>query len=134
MYGVLSYFLIRVMISLLTYCLYPVTVTICVVWFLGLPSLTINFILLLYLKMALIGYVGCALGLSIGALFPTGTSAISINTLVLLVFSFGAGMYANTSSAANFVVKALSFVSPLKYGGELILRSLLSEKPEEFTD
>jgi hypothetical protein len=54
--------------------------------------------------------------------------------MVIIIFSFGAGMYANTGTSANFLVKFISWVSPLHYSCELLLRLLFEGKNEEFVE
>lgn len=43
-------------------------------------------------------------------------------------------MYANTGTSANIIVKLMSWLSPLHYSCELLLRRLFEGKNKEFTD
>jgi hypothetical protein len=54
--------------------------------------------------------------------------------MIIILFSFGAGMYANTGKSANILVKLMSWLSPLHYSCELLLRRLFDGKNKEFTD
>jgi hypothetical protein len=69
-------------------------------------------------------FLGSALEFSLGAIFPIAFSALNVNQIVKFIFSFGAGMYANTGKSTNFLAIFLSWVSPLYYSCELLLRLL----------
>lgn len=125
MYKPLPFYIARVLMSIVTYMLYPFAVTMTVVWFLGLPQLGIVSFLSFWGILLLLALIGSAMGLTVGAVIPSPISALVINQSVILIFSFGAGLYANTGTSANILVKLISWLSPLHYGCELLLRLLL---------
>lgn len=134
MYRPTPFFISRVVMTALIFFLYPFMVTMTVIWWLGLPLLSVGFFVSWWLTMTLVAFVGSALGLSLGALFPNPFTAVNMNTVIIIFFTFGAGFYANTSSTANFLVRIISWVSPLKYGCEMLFRQLLIGKPTQYTD
>jgi hypothetical protein len=55
--------------------------------------------------------------------------------MFVILFSFGAGLYANTGEGANIAVKFLSWISPFHYSCILLLRRFWEGKePEQFVD
>lgn len=55
-------------------------------------------------------------------------SATQLNTLFIIMFSFGAGFYANTGEDQNFVVQFITYISPLRFTTELLMRRVLAGK------
>jgi hypothetical protein len=79
MYDPTPFFFARIFISAFTFVLYPVMVTLTVFWFLGMPIMGINGFLQLLGILSLIAFVGSALGISIGAIFPNPFAALNVN-------------------------------------------------------
>lgn len=52
-----------------------------------------------------------------------GVSAILVNNVCVILFTLGGGLFTNVNT--GFFAKFLGWISPLKYGSELILRRLL---------
>jgi len=50
----------------------------------------------------------------------------------MIIYSFGSGVYANTATGANIFVRMMTWLSPLHYGTELLLRIFLKDKNEDF--
>ena len=48
--------------------------------------------------------------------------------LFLMIFCFGAGIYVNTAAGASFLVTFLTYISPLRYSTELLMRRILAGK------
>ena len=48
--------------------------------------------------------------------------------LALIAFSFGGGFYANTGEGGNYLVQAISYVSPIRYTTELLLGRVVAGK------
>lgn len=134
MYRPTPFFIARVLISALTFLLYPFMLTMTVIWFLGMPLLDFQSWCVFWGILSLVAFVGSALGLSIGAMLPNAFSALNVNQSVVIIFSFGAGLYSNTGTSANILVKFISWISPLHYSTELLLRQMLKDKNEEFSD
>ena len=55
--------------------------------------------------------------------------------MFVILFSFGAGLYANTGAGANIAVRFLSWISPFHYSCILLLRRFFEGKqPEAFVE
>lgn len=134
MYRPLPFYAARVLTSILTYMVYPFTVTLTVVWSLGMPQVTGSIVMSFGGVLLLMALVGSAMGLSMGALVPNAMSALLINQSIILIFSFGAGLYANTSTSGNPLVRFISWISPLNYGCELLLGILFDGKDKVFIE
>lgn len=124
MYKPTPFFFARVLISTMTFVLYPLMVTMTVFWFLGMPVVGLHGWLTFWGILSLTALVGSALGFTLGAMFPTGFAALDVNQTLIILFSFGAGLYANTGTSANILVRLISWISPLHYSTELLLRRL----------
>lgn len=48
--------------------------------------------------------------------------------LFLMIFCFGAGIYVNTAAGASFLVTFLTYISPMRYSTELLMRRILAGK------
>lgn len=133
MYDPTPYWFARTLTSMIQFCsVYPLTVTLSVIWFIGLSKISFVGFLQFWAILQLISMVGLILGLSVGAAFPNSIVALNYNTFMFIVFSFGSGLYANTATSSNFLVKLASWLSPLKYACESMLRFLLQDKDESF--
>ena len=130
----MPFFGARVVTSTITFVIYPVMMTFTVIWFLGLPVIGFFGFFSFMAILLLTGFVGCAMGLTIGAIFPDPFAAININMMVAILFSFGAGLYANTGATANIFVRLLSWLSPMHYSCILMMRRMFEGKnPVQFT-
>jgi hypothetical protein len=134
MYRPWPYFIMRVIMSAFTFLIYPFSITMTIIWFLGIPTLTFSYFIGFWLTMTLIALVGSALGLTVGALFPNPFTALNVNQMIIIIFTFGGGLYVNTGAGANILVRVISWISPLKYGCEMLLRKFLEGKPEIWVD
>ena len=76
--------------------------------------------------MNLIGMAGSFWGFMIGSFAKNEVSAIQINLICLYIFSFGGGFYANTGTNENFFVTALTYISPIRFSTELLMRRVLA--------
>ena len=79
--------------------------------------------------LMLTAFAGGFWGFSFGTLMKNEVAATQLNMLFLIMFSFGAGFYANTGSGQNFVVAFISYISPMRYSTELLMSRLLAGKP-----
>lgn len=79
MYRPLPFYAARVLTSILTYMVYPLTVTLTVVWSLGMPQVTGSIVISFGGVLLLLALVGSTMGLSMGALVPNAMSALLIN-------------------------------------------------------
>jgi hypothetical protein len=62
---------------------------------------------------------------------PNHESGIEILRMFCMIMNFGAGMTVNVGQGASPVVRAISYISPNRYSGEMVLRTLLAGKEGE---
>ena len=67
-------------------------------------------------------YSGMFMGFMIGCFMHEETMAFLVLWLSIMIFNFGAGFFASTGAGASWVVKGLSYISPLRYSTEISLR------------
>jgi hypothetical protein len=132
MYQASAYFLAKLVASILTFFIYPLLCTTFTIWFFGLQVLTFKTFCSWWLDLSLVAFVGSAFGMMLGCLLTDGMSAILVNNVFVILFSLGGGLLINVNS--SFVAKFLGWVSPFKYGSELILRRLLDGQNSDASD
>lgn len=98
MYGPSAYYFARVLISIMTFFFYPFLLTLCMIWFIGLPVLTFFVFVSWCLDLLLILLVASSIGMTIGCIVPESSQAILMANLVVIMFNLGAGLLANTNS------------------------------------
>lgn len=128
MYSVSSFFCACILASFLSFGLYPLIVSPISFWMYGLDQS--QFVPFLYwtATLTLEAICGFAFGLMIGTITRHQNGAISTNLLFAMILSFGGGMYANTGSDANPLIRGLTYISPIRFAAELLLRAVLKEK------
>lgn len=84
--------------------------------------------------MTAMNLVGNAFGLMWGSIFTNPWAAMGVNQLFMILFSMGAGMFANTGAGANKFIIGLSYVSPLHYGMTLLFRRVVANRNEFIHD
>lgn len=126
MYGVSAYFLSKTLISILVFLIYPILVSLAMVFLIGLQTLSFLVVLKWFAILLSITLLGNGFGIMWGAIFKTPEIAMQVNTTCLLMFQLGAGLYVNIGSAStNPLMRVLSTISPLNYGCDLIFNMLL---------
>jgi len=131
MYSPTPFFLAKVISSIMIFMIYPFTLSLTVIWFLGLPVIGIEGFCTFWLILLLQALVGMAMGITMGAIIPNIMEALNANLAIIMILSFGGGFYANTGTGASLLVQLISWVSPIKYSTELLLRRFFQGKPEE---
>lgn len=86
MYSATAYYFARQAVSILTFVLYPIICTLCMIWFLGLPVLDTATFFEWFLDLFLISLVGNSLGLTIGCIVPDVLQAILYGNLIAILF------------------------------------------------
>ena len=72
--------------------------------------------------LAATAYCGCYFGLMVGAMLDIPEVALGLGNLYAMIAGFGAGLFANTGDGANWFITFLSWISPLRYGCEILMR------------
>ena len=70
MYGASSYYFARTVISIMTFFFYPFLLTLCMIWFIGLPVLNFTVFVSWCLDLLLICLVASSIGMTIGCIVP----------------------------------------------------------------
>jgi len=120
MYKSSSYYIATVISSMISFLCYPLIVSLVSFWMFGIDNHGITGFAYWTLSLLLTATCGFSFGMMLGTIFSDQNTAINANLLFGILFSFGGGMYANTGENANLLIKAISYVSPIKYGTELL--------------
>lgn len=128
MYRASSYYIATILTSTLSFLFYPLIVSLVSFWMFGLDHHGWGAFSYWTLALTLTATCGFSFGMMLGTLFKDQNTAISANLLFAMIFSFGGGMYANTGAGANPLIRAISYVSPIRYGSELLFQEILKGK------
>ena len=79
--------------------------------------------------LTLTAFAGGFWGFTFGTFMKNEVAATQLNMLFLIMFSFGAGFYANTGSGQNYLVAFISYISPMRYSTELLMSRVVAGKP-----
>ena len=79
--------------------------------------------------LSLTALAGVLIGLFIGAFCDEKKSAVIVLQVCLIILNAGAGFLVNTGEGANFIIKFLSWISPVKYATEILMRRILKDEP-----
>lgn len=126
MYKSSSFYLSTIAASTITFLFYPIIVSITSFWMLGIDNSSFLSFLDWTAIVTLEAICGFTFGLMLGTIINQENSAISINLLFAMLFSFGGGMYANTGDNANYLIRAISYVSPIRFSSELLMRRIMN--------
>ena len=130
MYGTTSYYMASITASLITFSLYPIISSFVSFPFFGFQESSFSDLLHWALIMFLIGMAGSFWGFMISSFAKNEVSAVQINLVCLYIFSFGGGFYANTGANENYLVEALTYISPVRFSSELLMRRVLAGREE----
>ena len=129
MYGVSAYYLSMVTATATLFFLYPVVVTLTSFFFFQFDETNLGAMFYWMLVLFLTALAGGFWGFTFGTFMKNEVSATQLNMLFLMMFSFGAGFYANTGQDQNLTVQLISFISPMRYSTELLMSRALAGKP-----
>ena len=129
MYGTTAYYLSMVTATVTLFILYPICVTLSSFYFFQFDDNSFGAMIDWMLVLIFTALAGGFWGFTFGTLMKNEVAATQLNMLFLIMFSFGAGFYANTGSGQNIVVQLISYISPLRYSAELLMSRIVAEKP-----
>jgi hypothetical protein len=136
MFGPSAYFWAHYFSGILSYMQYPVIYSVCAFWFFTFPDSSLENFMTFVGTNCLIAHCGIAFGFAMGTIMSNIQSVSIVVTFFMLLFGMGGGLLASIGPNTNFIIRFLSWVSPFRYGSELILRCVLTgiEPPgtEEF--
>ena len=75
-------------------------------------------------------FCGSAFGMMLGCYFTNEITAMLVNELLIILISMGSGMLVNTGSSASFVIKFITWISPIHYSCDLLMYRLLDGRKE----
>lgn len=131
MYSISAYYLAQSTSSLMFCWFYPFITAMTSFWFFGFDDENLAGFFMWSLSLSLVAYSGVYLGLAFGANFTNVVSAVQLMDPVINILNFGSGIMINLGTA-NIFVKAITIISPLRYGTELLYRRALVNEPEWF--
>ena len=129
MYGVTAYYLAFFTSTVSLIALYPILVTLTAFYWYGLDDSSFGAMLAWMGIMTATAFAGSFWGFSLGTFMKNDVTASQINILFIIMFSFGAGLFANTGQGVNFVVQMITYISPMRYCTELLTARVLEDKP-----
>ena len=124
MYSVSAYWLATWTRAVLCAWFYPVILVTCSFFFFEFEDHSAADLFNYMAACSAVCYSGQALGLFFGSVTSNAEVAMGIANLFAMIAGFGAGCFSNTGSDANPVITFLSWVSPLRYGCELLMREV----------
>merc|ERR1711893_583256 len=103
---------------------YPLTMSICTFYCLGLQHSSFTDFLTFAGSLYYSALTGAFFGLTVGTITDDMQLAILIGNLNVTVFQFGGGCFANTGEGMNPVIQFLVWISPMHYSNELIFKEV----------
>ena len=134
MYSVHAYFWSKVAQGITAVWFYPVIITICSFYCYGLEYDSFTDMLTYMAALTAICYTGGFLGLMISTMSDDQMVAILLCNLIVTLMNFGAGCLSNTGDDANFLIKFLSWISPMHYGCEIVFKQVSKGRPDDIMD
>ena len=128
MYGTTAYYLSMATATATMFILYPIVVTISSFFFFDFDEGGFGAMMDWMFILSLTAIAGGFWGFTFGTFMKNEVAATQLNMLFLIMFSFGAGFYANTGNGANIVVQLITYISPMRYSTELLLRRVVAGK------
>lgn len=128
MYTTTAYYLSMCTTTFFVFILYPIVVTITSFYFFDIDDNSFGALMDWMLILTITAIAGGLWGFAFGTFMDNEVSATNLNTLFMMLFSFGAGFYANTGSGSTWFVKAISYVSPMRYTTQLLFERVIAGK------
>ena len=107
--------------------LYPIVVTLTSFFFFKVDGDQVQ-VFDWMLVLTLTAIAGGFWGFTFGTFIKNEVTATQLNTLSIIFFSFGAGVYANTGEGMSLPVEMITYISPLRYATEMLFRIIGAEK------
>ena len=111
-----------------SFILYPIVATLTAFYFFKFDESTAGALLTWMWIQMLTAISGGFFGFSLGSVMKNEVTATQMNMLFLMMFCFGGGIYVNVGEGVNYFVKAITYISPMRYTTELLMRRVLASK------
>jgi ABC-type multidrug transport system permease subunit len=121
MYGVLPYYISKMLIDIPFLIITQVVFAIVVYWGIGTVKNVWAFIRFSF-TVVLLGFTGTAFGHIISALFNQAETAIMVSPLLIIPLSILGGFYTNSNTIPSWVAW-IQWVSPIRYGFEALTQN-----------
>ena len=131
MYGTTAYYLAMASATATMFILYPIAVTFTSFFFFDLDQGGFGAMMDWMLILMLTSIAGGFWGFTFGTFMDNEVAATQLNMLFLIMFSFGAGVFANTGQGANIIVQIITYISPFRYTTEVLFRRVIAGKQGE---
>jgi len=130
-YSPSAYYLANWFSALCTYCMYPIITSVLIWYFIELKDNSFTNLVCFTGSNALIALAGLNFGIFISSLTNDPVIAIVIEVGMMFLFGMGGGQIVNIGGEdpAGFFWfnQTLMYLSPLRYGAELIMRCFLKD-------
>lgn len=128
MYGVLPYYISKMLIDIPFLIVTQVVFAIVVYWGIGTVKNVWAFLRFTF-TVVLLGFTGTAFGHIISALFNQAETAIMVSPLLIIPLSILGGFYTNSSTIPAWIAW-LQWVSPIRYGFEALTQNEFSMRDD----
>ena len=128
MYRTSPYYLALATSSVFTFVMYPLAASLTSFYFFELEESSVESLFTWMGILMLSAVAGAFWGYAMGTFVEVDSTAIQTNMLSIMIFCYGAGIYVNTGPSASIVTKVLSYISPMRYSSELLMRRILAGK------
>ena len=125
MYTSTAFFMATATASLLTFFLYPVISTLTSFYWFELDNGDFHHMLDWMSVLILTAFAGSLWGFALGTFVKSEVTAIHINLMFAFFYNFGGGFVANLKEGQNIVIKGISYISPMRYSSELLMRRII---------
>ena len=129
MYSPSAYYLASTAAGLVVFFLYPMFTAVISFWWFGLDNPNWLGMLDWMMVLAILAFLGSLWGFTFGTFFRNEMNALNWNFMMIFIFNMGAGCTVNIAEdGANFFLRLISTISPVRYGTEMLLRRVLQGK------
>ena len=125
LYGIPAYYFGTLLSAMTIMAYYPILINSLVYHFIEFDDTSSSAIAIWISALSLHCLVGLSYGLFFGAVFEHENSAIQLLNLSTLIFNMGGGTFANVGGDSSWFQKFISYISPMRYTGEILLRRLI---------
>ena len=113
---------------------YPIIYSLVAFWFFEFPDSSFENAMIYLATNFLVALCGLSFGFTMGTLMNDIQTVTPVITFFMLIFGMGGGLLASIGPGTNIIIRFLSWISPFRYGSELILRCILTDIQPQGTE
>jgi ABC-type multidrug transport system permease subunit len=132
LYGIVPYYLSKLMIELPLTALFPIVFVTIIYYAVNFENEAVNFFLFMLVSV-LLSWIGSLMGILIGALVRDLTLAIEIAPLIFVPFLLYAGFTTNTDNILTGL-KFIEYSSPIRYAFEFFITNEFENHEDQLGD